>query len=182
MFRYAGCRLMARTMALLSQPAHGIPEGFEFFEHKVVDKDINSNYENMETLRLTVTRQDEFLFKEEPVKCVTISGVNGESGIYPGHAYEIAQLAPAPLVIEKPDGTVLKYFTSGGFAHVNNEGSCDINCVECVPLADLELEAAEKALAEQNAALGQAKDEKAKSVVEIRIGVLESIIQALKHN
>lgn len=180
MFRFSGRRLVARTMPLLSD-FHDLPEAFEFLEHKVVDKDIHSGYENMETLRLTVTRQDEFLFKETPVKCVTITGVNGESGIYPGHAYEITQLAPAPLTVEMPDGAIKKFFTSGGFAHVNNEGSCDINCVECIPLADLDLDAAEKALAQQQASLSSAKDEKAKSVVEVRIGVLESVIQALKH-
>lgn len=171
---------MACTLPLLNV-MHELPEAFEFMEHKVVDKDIHASYENMETLRLTVTRQDEFIFNETPVKCVTISGVNGESGIYPGHAYEITQLAPAPLTIEMPDGTLKKYFTSGGFAHVNNEGSCDINCVECIPFAELDLETAEKSLAEQTTALGAAKDEKAKSVIEIRIGVLESIVQALKH-
>ncbi|KAK7195400.1 ATP synthase, epsilon chain [Novymonas esmeraldas] len=180
MFRFCGRRLVARTMPLLAD-VHDLPEAFEFIEHKVTDKDIHSAYENMETLRLTITRQDEFLFKETPVKCVTIAGVNGENGIYPGHAYEITQLAPAPLTVEMPDGAIKKFFTSGGFAHVNNEGSCDINCVECIPLADLDADVAEKALAQQQAALSSAKDEKAKAVVEIRIGVLESVIQALKH-
>lgn len=180
MFRFCGRRMVARTLPLLAIP-HDLPEAFEFIEHKVVDKDIHAPYESMETMRLTVTRQDEFIFKEAPVKCVTITGVNGENGVYPGHAYEIMQLAPAPLSVEMPDGTVKKYFTSGGFAHINNEGSCDINCVECIPLADLDLEAAEKALAQQNAALSGAKDDKAKALVEVRIGVLETVIQALKH-
>ncbi|KAG5498863.1 hypothetical protein JKF63_03152 [Porcisia hertigi] len=180
MFRFCGRRLVARTLPLLADH-HGLPEAFDFIEHKVVDKDIHSAYENMETLRLTITRQDEFLFKETPVKCVTITGVNGESGIYPGHAYEITQMAPAPLSVEMPDGTVKRFFTSGGFAHINNEGSCDINCVECIPLAELDVDAAEKALAQQQSALTSAQDEKAKAVVEIRIGVLESVIQALKH-
>lgn len=158
-----------------------LPEGFDFIENKVVDKDIHASYENLETMRLTLTRQDEFLHKETPVKCVTICGVNGESGIYPGHAYEITKLAPSPITVEMPDGAIEKYFTSGGFAHINNEGSCDINCVECIPFAELDLETAEKALAEQTAALGSAKDEKAKSVVEIRVEVLEGVVRALKH-
>ncbi|KPA83515.1 putative mitochondrial Atp synthase, epsilon chain [Leptomonas pyrrhocoris] len=180
MFRFCSRRLVARTLPLLAFQ-HDLPEAFEFIENKVVDKDIHAPYENMETLRLTVTRQDEFIFRETPVKCVTITGVNGENGVYPGHAYEIMQLAPAPLAIEMPDGTVKKYFTSGGFAHINNEGSCDINCVECIPFADLDVEAAEKALAQQNAALSSAKDDKAKALVEVRIGVLEAVIRALKH-
>lgn len=180
MFRFSGARLIASSL-LLRNTHRDMPEGFEFFEHKVQDKDIHANYENKDTLSLTLTRQDEFLLKEHPVRCVTIMSDSGENGIFPGHAYEIAKLIPAPITVEMPDGAIRKYFTSGGFAHINNEGSCDINCVECIPMSELDLEAAEKALAEQNAALGAAKDEKAKSVIEIRIGVLESVIQALRH-
>ncbi|CAM40512.1 putative ATP synthase, epsilon chain [Leishmania braziliensis MHOM/BR/75/M2904] len=180
MFRFCGRRLVGRTLPLLADH-HELPEAFEFMEHKVIDKDIHSAYENMDTLRLTITRQDEFLFKEAPVKCVTVMGVNGENGVYPSHAYKITQLAPAPLTVEMTDGTVEKFFTSGGFAHINNEGSCDINCVECIPLSELDVDAAEKALAQQQSALSSAYDEKAKAVVEIRISVLESVLQSLKH-
>nr|6F5D_H Chain H, ATP synthase subunit delta, mitochondrial [Trypanosoma brucei brucei] len=161
---------------------HDLPEGFEFMEHKVVNKDIHAPHENLETLRLTLTRQDEFLLREEPVKCVTVTGTNGEYGIYPGHAYKIVQLNPSPLTVEYTDGTTKKYFVSGGFAHINNEGSCDVNTVECTLLDDLDLAIAEKELAAQQAALGSAKDDKAKSVVEIRISVIEAVIAALKHH
>lgn len=180
MFRFTGSRLVSRTAALLN--THIAHEGFDFFESKVVDKDIHAPHENLEFLKLTLTRQDEFIKKEEEVKCVTIAGVNGESGIYPGHAYEIVKLAPSPITVEHTDGTIQRYFTSGGFAHINNVGSCDINTVECIPFSDLDQSCAEKSLAEQTAALGSAKDEKAKSVIEIRIGVLEAVIQALKQH
>ncbi|KAF8286184.1 ATP synthase, epsilon chain [Trypanosoma cruzi cruzi] len=182
MFRAFARRLVSRTLPLLQVPNHDLPEGFEFLENKVVDKDIHATHENLETLRFTLTRQDEFLMRENPVKCVTVTGVNGEYGIYPGHAYKIVQLVPAPLTVEFTDGTTKKYFVSGGFAHINNEGSCDVNAVECVAMEDLDLSAAEKALAAQQASLGSAKDEKAKAVIEIRISVLESVISALKHH
>ncbi|RNF06634.1 ATP synthase, epsilon chain [Trypanosoma rangeli] len=182
MFRVFGRRLISRTLPLLQDAHHDLPEGFEFFENKVVDKDIHASYENLETLRFTLTRQDEFIMRENPVKCVTVTGVNGEYGIYPGHAYKIVQLVPAPLTVEFTDGRTQKYFVSGGFAHINNEGSCDVNVVECVPIEDLELAAAEKSLAAQQALLGSAKDDKARSVIEIRISVLERVIAALKHH
>ncbi|KAG8342164.1 ATP synthase, epsilon chain [Trypanosoma vivax] len=150
-------------------------------EHKVVNKDIHAPHENLESLRFTLTRQDEFILKEETVKCVTVKGTNGEYGIYPGHSYKIVQLVPSPLTVEYADGATRKYFVSGGFAHINNEGSCDVNTVECAPLEDLDLATAEKELAAQQAALASAKDEKAKSVVDIRISVLEAVIAALKH-
>eukprot|EP00796_Vickermania_ingenoplastis_P005494 gene5494-3966_t len=180
MFRRAAPFLVRRTLPLL-QSVRDVPEGFEFIEHKVVDKDVHAHYENLDTLKFTLTRQDEFIFRETPVKCLTVTGANGEAGIYPGHAYEIMKLAPAPLSVEFPDGHVKKFFSSGGFAHINNEGSCDVNTVECIPLEELDVEAAEKALAEQQQALSKAADEKAKAIVEVRIGVIESVIHALKH-
>lgn len=180
MFRRFATRLVQRSAPML-QSIRELPEGFEFMESKVVDKDVHANYEAMETLKLTLTRQDEFILRQTPVKCVTISGANGDAGIYPGHAYEIMKLVPSPVVVELPDGAVRKYFTSGGFAHINNEGSCDINTVECIALDELDVEAAEKALAEQQQALSKAADEKAKSIIEVRIGVIEGVIRALKH-
>ncbi|ORC90693.1 ATP synthase, epsilon chain [Trypanosoma theileri] len=182
MFRVFGRRLVSRTLPLLQQVPHTLPEGFEYMEHKVVDKDIHASHENLETLRFTLTRQDEFLMREDPVKCVTVTGVNGEYGIYPGHAYKIVQLIPSTITVEYTDGKTQKFFVSGGFAHINNEGSCDVNTVECIPIEELDLAAAEGALAAQQASLGSAKDEKAKAVIEIRISVLESIISALKHH
>nr|CCC91185.1 putative ATP synthase, epsilon chain [Trypanosoma congolense IL3000] len=182
MFRTFGRRLVFTTLPLLQATPHGLPEGFDFMEHKVVNKDIHASHENLETLRLTLTRQDEFLMREEAVKCITVTGANGDYGIYPGHAYKIVQLTPAPLTVEYADGTIKKFFVSGGFAHINNEGSCDVNTVECIPLDDLDPAMAERELSAQQAALGSAKDDKAKSVVEIRVTVLEAVIAALKHH
>lgn len=179
MFRRVS-RFLVKRSAVLFQFARDVPEGFEFMENKALDKDIHANYENLETLKFTLTRQDELLFKEMPVKCITVSSVNGEAGIFPGHAYEIMKLTPSPIVVEYPDGKVKKFFTSGGFAHVNNEGSCDVNTVECIPFEDLDLPAAEKALTDQQAALAKASEEKAKAVIEVRINTIESVIQALK--
>lgn len=179
MLRFLRPRLFARSASLLAS-AMNIPEGFSFIEDKAVDKDINAGFEHLETLRLTLTRQDEFLLKARPVRCVTVRSTHGEHGIFPSHAYEILKLVPAPVVVELADGTIEKFFTSGGFAHVNSEGSCDINCAECIPLEDLDLESAEKALAEQNSMLSACKDDVARAVIEIRIGVLEAVVQTLK--
>lgn len=172
---------MMLSASSLLMNSHGVPEGFQYQENKVVDKDVHAPYENLDTLRLTLTRQDEFLFKEEKVKCVTISGVNGDYGIFPGHAYKMAKLVPAPVVVEFADGTIKKFFSSGGFAQINNEGSCDINTVECIPLEDLDLPTAEKSLSAAQSEVTAAKDEKAKAIAEVRVSVLEAVISALKH-
>lgn len=180
MFRRAFPCLVKRS-AFLLQSMRELPEGFEFIENKVVDADIHGNYVNLETLKFTLTRQDESIFKEAPVKSVSLTAASGEVEIHPGHAYEIMKVVPSSIEVEMADGETKKFFTSGGFAHVNDEGSCDVNTVECIPLDELDIEAAEKALAAQQLELSKAGEEKTKSVIEIRIGVLESVIQALKH-
>eukprot|EP00744_Colponema_vietnamica_P005210 GILI01007657.1.p1 GENE.GILI01007657.1~~GILI01007657.1.p1 ORF type:complete len:181 (-),score=49.66 GILI01007657.1:130-672(-) len=175
-------RLFPRVVfsAVASRSAATLPDGFTFAESKVVDKSLTDNYEHSDILRLTLTRQDEFLLKEEQVKTVTFSTEEGDMGVFPGHQYKIAKLKPSAISVEYADGTVKKYFTSGGFAHVNNEGSCDVNTVECIPFEDLDVAAAEKNLAIASAAASSAKDEKHKAVAEIRVGLLEAVIQAVK--
>ena len=170
---------VARAQSVRS--AVTLPEGFSFVESKVNDKPLTDNYEAMDVLRLTLTRQDEFIFKEENVKCVTVSTQNGDMGVFPGHAYKIAKLKPSPIAVEYTDGTTKKFFTSGGFIHINNEGSCDINTVECMPLSELDLASTEKELLAAQAAVTNAKDDRTKAVAEIRVEVLEAVVQVLKH-
>lgn len=175
-------RLFPRVMlsAVASRSVSSLPEGFSFAENKVVDKNLTDNYEHSDVLRLTLTRQDEFILKEEQVKTVSFSTEEGDMGVFPGHQYKIAKLKPSAIIVEYADGATKKYFTSGGFAHVNNEGSCDVNTVECIPFEELDVSAAEKNLAIASAAVSSAKDEKHKAVAEIRVGVLEAVIQAVK--
>eukprot|EP00758_Cryptobia_borreli_P015710 Tbor_TRINITY_DN6046_c2_g1::TRINITY_DN6046_c2_g1_i1::g.10334::m.10334/K02134/ATPeF1D, ATP5D, ATP16; F-type H+-transporting ATPase subunit delta len=157
-----------------------IPEGFSFMESKVVDKPLNDNYENSDVLRLTLTRHDEVILKEEDVKCVSVSTINGDMGVFAGHAYKIAKLKPSPIIVEYADGVSQKYFTSGGFVHVNNEGSCDINCAEVIPIEDIDVSRAEKELAAAQAAVVSAKGDRAKAVEEIKVEVLDALVQCIK--
>jgi F-type H+-transporting ATPase subunit delta len=157
-----------------------VPEGFSFVHNQVVDKDVTASFEPNESLKFTLTRQDEFIFKEEKVRCVTLSTENGDIGVFPGYAYKIAKLIPSVIAVEMLSGQVRKFFTAGGFAQINNEGSTDINTAECIALEDLDVNLAEKKLVDANNAASSAKDDKAKAVAEIRISVLEAAIAALK--
>jgi F-type H+-transporting ATPase subunit delta len=170
-------KLMMRATAPLLQ---NVPEGFSYLNNQVVDKDVSAAYEPLDALKLTLTRQDEFIFKEEKVRCVTLSTLNGDMGIYPCHEYKIAKLVPSVINVEMLNGSFRKFFTSGGFAHINNEGSTDVNCTECIALEDLDLGLAEKKLADAQLALAGAKDDKAKAIAEIRLSVLEAAVTALK--
>ena len=170
-------KLMMRATAPLLQ---SVPEGFSFLNNQVVDKDVSTNYEQVDFLKFTLTRQDEFIYKEEKVRCISLSTISGDIGVYPSHEYKITKIVPSVITVELPNGTTRKFFTSGGFAHINNEGSADVNTVECIPVEDLDVSLADKKLAEAQVALNGAKDDKAKAVAEIRVAVLEAAVAALR--
>eukprot|EP00009_Paramoeba_aestuarina_P008590 CAMPEP_0201520662 /NCGR_PEP_ID=MMETSP0161_2-20130828/12026_1 /ASSEMBLY_ACC=CAM_ASM_000251 /TAXON_ID=180227 /ORGANISM="Neoparamoeba aestuarina, Strain SoJaBio B1-5/56/2" /LENGTH=85 /DNA_ID=CAMNT_0047919121 /DNA_START=261 /DNA_END=515 /DNA_ORIENTATION=+ len=83
-------------------------------------------------------------------------------GVKAGHEYTIAKLVPGIIEIEKSPGDTEKYYTSGGFAHINNDGSVDVNTVEAVPLADIEPAHVDRELARSREELAGAKTEKEK--------------------
>jgi F0F1-type ATP synthase epsilon subunit len=170
-------KLMMRATLPLRQI---VPEGFTFVSNQVVDKDLSATYEPVDALKLTLTRQDDFLMKEEKVRCVTLSTITGDIGVFPSHAYKITKIIPSVIVVEMLNGSFRKFFTSGGFAHINNEGSADVNTAECIPLEDLDAGLADRKLADAQAAVNAAKDEKAKAIAEIRVAVLEAAVNALK--
>lgn len=178
MFRNVSRRLALRATLPCLQIT--LPDGFSYTKaSSVVDKDLTSAYEAKDTLSLTLTRQDAFIYKLHAVKGVFLTSENGDLGVLPGHEYKIAKLKPSVIAVELPDGTTEKYFTSGGFAHINNEGSCDINTVECVPVEDLDKDRIEKEIARINGEINSAKDEKQKSVFEIQLALLDAAKTAI---
>lgn len=178
MFRSVSRRLALRTSAPLLQAT--LPDGFSYVKANAVeDKDLTSPYEAKDALNLTLTRQDAFIYKLHAVKGVQLSTESGDLGVLPGHEYKIAKIKPSVITIELTDGTTEKYFTSGGFAHINNEGSCDVNTVECVPVEDLDKDRIEKEIAHLHSEVSSAKDEKSKSVFEIQLELLEAAKAAL---
>jgi len=160
--------------------ARTLPTGFEFIDSKVKDKDITSAYEPQANMTLTISRQDEFLYKVREVRGVVLMTTTGALGVQPGHEYKIAQLPPGVITVEQADGTFTKLFTSGGFAHINNDGSCDINTAETIPVDDLDLPAAERELAQANSALGSSKGDKDRAIAEVRVFVAEKVVACLK--
>ena len=175
MFRSFSRQLMRATPAMLN-----IPSGFEVLPSRVVDKDINSSYEQLNTMKFTLTRQDEVIMKEHEVKSVRLSTADGSIEVHPSHEYEIAQLVPATIFIEEKDGRTTKYFATGGFAHINNEGSMDVNTVECLPFADFDVSVAEKELVKANDTLKNAKNDKEKAIAEVQVEALDALVTAIK--
>ena len=56
------------------------------------------------------------------VASVTIPGIEGEMGIYPGHAPVLATLKPGVVTVYKDDGATDRIFVKGGMAEVNPSG------------------------------------------------------------
>ena len=156
-----------------------LPEGFSFIE-KVTDKEISASFEPLPKLILTMTRQDDLIFKQQQVDSLRLVTPNGEMGVKAGHEYTIAKLVPGVIEIEKGPGLTEKYFTSGGFAHVNNDGGIDINTVEAIPLAEFESAYVDRELLKCREELSTAKTDKEKAILDIYIETYEALQAALK--
>jgi len=171
-------RRSARSLVARATPVCLANSGFKYHENKITDADIGGAADMAETMSLTLTRMDEAIIAQKPVKHVQLATTSGWLGVNPNHEYKISKLLPGPMKIEYPDGSSATYFLSGGFANINSAGSIDVNAVEAIPLHDLDQAKATAALAaaEQAAATGT---EKEKAVAQIQVQTLEAVIAAL---
>eukprot|EP01063_Lacrimia_lanifica_P028217 TRINITY_DN4087_c0_g1_i1.p2 TRINITY_DN4087_c0_g1~~TRINITY_DN4087_c0_g1_i1.p2 ORF type:complete len:178 (+),score=94.74 TRINITY_DN4087_c0_g1_i1:65-598(+) len=175
MFRKAAPQLIRAT-----RPAfRNLPNGFDYIETVPADVSTSATVEQPSELLLTLTRQDEFLMAAKVVKSVSLMTANGKMGVLPGHEYVVEKLEPGMIEVEHQDGKVEKFATTGGFAHVNTDGSVDVNTAEAIPATSLELALVEKELA-ANQDLAKNGDEDGKIRGAIGVATLEPIAEALK--
>jgi F-type H+-transporting ATPase subunit delta len=172
MLRCATRKLLAVTL----------PTGYSFLhdEMRVKDLEPSAAHPTLQTMELTLTRQESAIFKQDPVKSVMISTTSGFLGIVAGHEYKISKLLPGPIRVEVTEGNFKTFVTRGGFAQMNNIGSVDINTVECIPVDDLDAGLAEKELAVQQEAARNGKDAVEKAIAEVKVSVLEAVLAAVK--
>eukprot|EP00755_Sulcionema_specki_P010085 Sspe_Gene.45443::Locus_22501_Transcript_1_1_Confidence_1.000_Length_632::g.45443::m.45443/K02134/ATPeF1D, ATP5D, ATP16; F-type H+-transporting ATPase subunit delta len=101
-------------------------------------------------------------------------------GVLPGHAYSIEKVVPGIIEVEMEEGKApTKYMTSGGWAHVNTDGSVDITTAECIPLDLFDLANVEKELASAQE-IAKSGDDEARIRAEIGVSVLEPLAEAMK--
>ena len=137
--------LFSRTV--VARQAKTLVNGFDFCKTAPADVSTTATVELPTELKLTLTRQDEYIFAQAVVKGVSIMTANGKMGILPGHEYEIEKLTSGIMEVETAEGKTDKYVVSGGFAHINTDGNVDIQTAECIPLSCFDLAAVEKELA-----------------------------------
>eukprot|EP00992_Anisonema_acinus_P009618 TRINITY_DN5815_c0_g1_i1.p1 TRINITY_DN5815_c0_g1~~TRINITY_DN5815_c0_g1_i1.p1 ORF type:complete len:179 (+),score=41.12 TRINITY_DN5815_c0_g1_i1:63-599(+) len=130
-------------------------------------------------IELTLTKQDEFIHKQRECNAITIRTAEGELGILAGHEYTIEQLSPGVIDIDIDADVKERYAISGGFAHVNDNGVVDINCVECIPLNELDLDKVSKYIEEAKADLNHA-DAIVRAKAEIAMELYEPLDFALR--
>jgi len=176
MFRKCAPTLFQATRPAL---AKNLPNAFTYVQQPPVDVQTAATVEAPTELKLTLTRQDEFIYAEKIVKSVTLLTANGKMGILPGHEYLVEKLQPGMIEVELADGKTEFFGTSGGFAHVNTDGSVDVNTAEAIRSDLLDLANLEKELA-ANQELVKNGDEDAKVRGAIGVETLEPIVEALK--
>ncbi|KAI8924078.1 F1 complex, delta/epsilon subunit of ATPase [Entophlyctis helioformis] len=112
------------------------------------------------------------------VKQVNLASTDGSMGILANHVPTIAQLKPGVIEVIGNDKTE-KFFVSGGFAIVNPDSTLNINAVEAYPIAELDIEAAKRALGEVNKKLATGSEED-KITARIQAELFEAVVAAAK--
>ena len=85
---------------------------------------------NVGSLVLNFTMPDKALYEGVPVEMALLPGGDGMFGVMPNHVPTIAELKPGVVSVqEEPNGALVKYFISGGFA--SSAQRCRPNPLRC---------------------------------------------------
>merc|ERR1719454_275681 len=120
------------------------------------------------------------LYENAEVDLVVVPSTNGAFGIMKDHVPTIAQLDAGLLTVHS-SGEEDKYFVSGGFAIVKEDGA-DVCAVEAVRVEDLDESEVSKGLADATAALASASDDTARAEASITLSTYMAMDAAIKAN
>merc|ERR1712188_209534 len=118
-------------------------------------------------LNFSLVLPDRALYEKADVDLVIVPASNGAFGIMKDHVPTIAQLDAGLLTVHNGSEED-KYFVSGGFAIVKEDGA-DVCAVEAVRVEDLDSAAVNSGLTAANAKLAAAKDDLEKAEAQISI-------------
>lgn len=100
-------------------------------------------------------------------------------GIAADHVPAVAELKPGLISITNNDSTVQKYFVSGGFVFVHDDSTCDLSCVEAVPIEHIDPVRARNGVDTYTKLLASASDELSSAKAQIGLEVHEAMVFAL---
>merc|ERR1719387_1722116 len=112
-------------------------------------------------LNFSFVTPDKAVYDKQAVDLVIVPASNGAFGIMKDHVPTVAQLDAGVLTVHQ-DGNEDKFFVSGGFAIVKEDGA-DVCAVEAVRVEDLDAAAVSAGLSDATAKLAAATDETAKA-------------------
>ncbi|KAJ3189497.1 delta subunit of the central stalk of mitochondrial F1F0 ATP synthase, atp16 [Gaertneriomyces sp. JEL0708] len=124
-------------------------------------------------LRLNFVVPHQSLLKNYEATQVNLSSSEGDMGILAEHVPTIAQLKAGIIEVFSATEKPQRFFASGGFAIINPDSTLNINAVEAVPVEDIDVDAARRALEEasRRAATGDV-------TAKIEVEVFESMVAA----
>lgn len=119
----------------------------------------------------------ERLVLSRDVEMVVVPGSEGYFGVLPRHAPMIATLAAGVIDIYQGGAVVERIFVAGGFAEVT-ETRCTVLAEEAVLLAEVDVAATEKAIADDRDVLKDTRDEITRGKLQDRISGREALLAA----
>jgi len=119
----------------------------------------------------------ERLVLSRDVEMVVVPGSEGYFGVLPRHAPMISTLAAGVIDIYQGGVVVERIFVAGGFAEVT-ETRCTVLAEEAVPLAEVDVAATEKAIADDRDVLKDTRDEVERGKLQDRIRDREAMLAA----
>merc|ERR1712100_50628 len=117
------------------------------------------------------------LYENAEVDLVVVPSTNGAFGIMKDHVPTIAQLDAGLLTVHS-SGEEDKYFVSGGFAIVKEDGA-DVCVTEAVRVEDLDEAAVKSGLSEAQCKLASASDDLAKAEAQITVATYMAMSSAI---
>lgn len=119
----------------------------------------------------------ERLVLSRDVEMVVVPGSEGYFGVLPRHAPMISTLSAGVIDIYEGGSVVDRIFVAGGFAEVT-ETRCTVLAEEATVLADVDVAATEKAIADDRDVLKDSTDAVERDKLEDRIRNREAMLAA----
>ena len=119
----------------------------------------------------------ERLVLSRDVEMVVVPGSEGYFGVLPRHAPMISTLAAGVIDIYEGGAVVDRIFVAGGFAEVT-ETRCTVLAEEATRLSEVDVAAAEKAIADDRDVLKDTTDPVERGKLEERVRSREAMIEA----
>ena len=120
----------------------------------------------------------ERLLMSRAVEMVVVPGVEGDFGVLAGHAPLISTVRPGIIEVHEDGKITDRIFVAGGFAEVNAE-RCTVLAEVAMPVGEIDRAKVEQELRDLGDDLAAAKNDDDRDVLQAKIVIAESKLQAI---